>query len=138
VHSLAPGIGLHPQLRISHDSWGVQSLTAGADLRIARPAWRFETGYRFYLQSAADFFSDKYVDASSMYEYFTSDKELGRQVGHLGQVDLAVVLIEPDTAGDSRMLLNLQVAAMHYSYAGFTLLPSRDSVFASAGLSWEF
>ncbi|CAN5120538.1 hypothetical protein BH11MYX1_BH11MYX1_38900 [soil metagenome] len=138
VHSLAPGIGLHPQLRVSHDSWGVQSLTAGADLRLSRPSWRFETGYRFYLQSAADFFADKYVDASSMYESYTSDKELGRQVGHLGQVDLALVLIEPDTVGGSRMLLNLQLAAMHYAYTGFTLLPSRDSVFASAGVSWEF
>ena|GEM_PF-2626031 len=138
VHSLAPGIGIHPQARISHDSWGVQSLTAGADLRFARPSWRFETGYRFYLQSAADFFSDKYVDTSSMYEYYTSDKELGRQVGHLGHMDLAVVLIEPETVGGSRMILNLQVAAMHYSYTGFTLLPSRDSVFASAGLSWEY
>ncbi len=138
VHSLAPGVGLHPQLRVAHDSWGVQSLTAGADLRIARPSWRFEAGYRFYLQAAADFFSDKYVDGSTMYEYYTSDKELGRQVGHLGHVNLAVVLIEPDTVGGSRMLLNLQVAAMHYAYTGFTLLPSRDSVFTSAGVSWEF
>lgn len=138
VHALARGIGLHPQLRVSHDSWGVQSLTAGADLRIARPAWRFETGYRFYLQSAAGFFADKYVGASAMYTYFTSDKELGRQLGHLGQVDFAVVLIEPDTVGGSRMLANLQLAAIHYVYTGFTLLPSRDSVFAAAGLSWEF
>jgi hypothetical protein len=138
VHSLSPGVGLHPQLRVGHDSWGVQSLTAGADLRIARASWRFEAGYRFYLQAAADFFSDKYVAGPAMYEYYTSDKELGRQIGHLGHVNLAIVLIEPDTLGGSRMLLNLQVAAMHYAYTGFMLLPSRDSVFSSAGVSWEF
>jgi len=137
VHSLALGIGLHPELRVSRDSWNVESLTAGVDLRIARPSWRLQTGYRFYTQTAADFFSDKYVDASTMYTYYTSDKELGRQVGHLGQIDLALVVLEPDTVGDSRLLLNLQLDAVHYSYTGFVLLPSRDSVFASVGLSWE-
>ncbi|MEO8846789.1 MAG: DUF3570 domain-containing protein [Kofleriaceae bacterium] len=137
VHSLALGVGLHPEVRVSHDSWNVDSVSAGLDLRIARPSWRLQTGYRFYLQSSADFFSDKYVNGASMYAYYTSDKELGRQVGHLGQIDLSLVVIEPDGPGDSRMLLNLQLDAVHYSYPGFILLPSRDSVFASMGLSWE-
>lgn len=137
VHSLALGIGLHPEVRVSHDSWSVESLTAGLDLRVARPGWRLQTGYRFYTQSAANFFSDKYIQDPAMYTYYTSDKELGRQVGHLGQIDLSFVAIEPDTIGDSRLLLNLQLDAVHYSYPGFVLLPSRDSFFISAGLSWE-
>ena len=137
VHSIALGIALHPEVRASHDSWGVDSLTAGLDLRVARPTWRLQTGYRFYTQSAAYFFSDKYVDAPAMYTFYTSDKELGRQVGHLGQIDFAWVLIEPDAPGNSRLLLDLQLDLVHYSYPGFTLLPSRDSVFGSVGLSWE-
>jgi hypothetical protein len=137
VHSLASGIGLHPELRVSHDSWDVNSFSAGLDLRIARPTWRLQTGYRFYMQSAANFFSDKYVDAASMYTYYTSDKELGSQVGHLGQFDVSWVLIEPEAVGDSRLLLNFQLDVVHYNYPGFILLPSRDSVFSSLGLSWE-
>ncbi|MDB4952632.1 MAG: hypothetical protein JWO36_201, partial [Myxococcales bacterium] len=137
VHSLASGIGLHPELRLGHDSWGINSVSAAADLRIARPSWRMQAGYRFYLQSRAGFFEDKYTQAPAMYTYYTSDKELGSQSGHLLRLDLSLVLSHPDGPNDSRMLLNFQVDAAHYSYPGFVLLPSRDSVFASIGLSWE-
>jgi hypothetical protein len=137
VHSLALGVGLHPEVRGSHDSWGVDSVSAGLDLRIARPSWRFQTGYRFYLQSKANFFMDKYTDASTMYTYYTSDKELGDQVGHLGQIDLAFVLSDAEGPGDTKMMLNLQVDAVHYTYPNFVLLPSRDSIFGSIGLSLE-
>jgi hypothetical protein len=137
VHSLWPGVGLHPETRLSHDSWGVDSVSAGVDLRIARKTWRLQTGYRFYLQSHADFFLGKYVDAPATYAFYTSDKELGEQIGHLAQLDLSIVLIDGDAIGDSRLMFNMQLDAVHYSYPGFVLLPSRDSVFASVGLSWE-
>jgi hypothetical protein len=107
------------------------------DLRIARKTWRLQTGYRFYLQSHADFFLGKYVDAPATYAFYTSDKELGEQIGHLAQLDLSIVLIDGDAIGDSRLMFNMQLDAVHYSYPGFVLLPSRDSVFASVGLSWE-
>jgi len=137
VHSLATGIGLHPELRVGHDSWSINSLTASLDLRIARPTWRARLGYRFYMQSSADFFHDKYTMDPSMYAYYTSDKELGDQYGHLGSVDFSLVLSEPQAPNQRRVLLNLELDAVHYRYPGFTLLPSRDSLFASAGISWE-
>jgi len=137
VHSLAAGVGLHPDLRLARDSWGIQSVTAALDLRVARKGWRLRAGYRFYLQSRADFFEDKYTEDPVMYAHYTSDKELGEQVGHLGQLDVAWVLIEPDGPDRTRMLLALQVDAVRYRYPGFVLLPSRDSLFASVGLSWE-
>lgn len=137
VHSLAAGIGLHPELRLGHDTWNINSLTAALDLRIARPTWRMRLGYRFYMQSSADFFHDKYTMDPSMYTYWTSDKELGDQYGHLGSFDFSLVLAEPSAPNERRVLLNLELDAVHYTYPGFVLLPSRDSIFASAGISWE-
>lgn len=137
VHSLALGVGLHPQLRAAHDSWGVDSLSASLDLRVARAAWRMEAGYRYYRQSRADFFEDKYVMAPAMYDYYTSDKDLGDQRGHLVQLHLSRMLIEAEGPTDTSMLFELQVDAVRYRYPGFALLPTRDSLFASVGLTWE-
>ncbi len=64
-------------------------MTAGVDLRVARADWRLETGYRLYLQSGADFFQDKYTMDPANYTYYTSDKELGQQVGHLVHVEIS-------------------------------------------------
>ena len=57
--------------------------------------------------------------------------------GHLGQLDVSWILIEPEAVGKSRLLLNFQLDVVHYNYPGFILLSSRDSVFSSIGLSWE-
>ncbi|MBL0220814.1 MAG: DUF3570 domain-containing protein [Myxococcales bacterium] len=137
VHWLAPGIAVHPELRASYDSWSVGSLSGALDLRIARPSWQLSLGYRYYWQRRAEFFEDKYTQAPAMYSYYTSDKELGDQRGHLGRLDLSRVLFEADDPNDGRMLLNLQLDVARYQYPGFTLLPSRDSVFVGVGLSWE-
>jgi hypothetical protein len=137
VHSLWPGVGLHPSLRLSHDSWGVSSVTTGLDLRVAREDWRFEMGYRLYLQSGADFFMDKYTMDPSSYTYYTSDKELGREVGHLGHVEIATKVAPPRGPNDTHLMLNLQLNVVRYEYPGFVLLPQRDSVFGLIGLSLE-
>lgn len=137
VNSLANGVGLHPALRAAHDSWDVNSLAASLDLRIARPKWRLELGYRFYVQSRANFFEDKYTLDPSMYAYYTSDKELGAEIGHQGHLDFSHVLFDASNPNDRRVFLDLQLVVVHYDYPGFLLLQSRDSVFASAGLSWE-
>ncbi len=137
VHSLTPGVGLHPLVRLSHDSWGISSMTAGLDLRVARPSWRIETGYRFYLQSGADFFQDKYTMDPAKYSYYTSDKELGNQNGHLVHLDVAAVIGAAKGPNDTRLMLNLQLDAVRYTYPGFSLLPMRDSMFGLIGLSLE-
>jgi len=137
VHSLAAGIGLHPSLRAAHDSWGVTSTTAALDLRIARATWRLDTGYRYYRQWGADFFEGKYLDDPSMYRYYTSDKELGQQVGHLVTLDIARVLIDKEQESDSRLMFDLHLDLVRYSYPGFLLLSARSSAFVEAGLIWE-
>jgi hypothetical protein len=137
VHALASGVGLHPGVRVSYDSWGVASLTPSIDLRVARPRWRMQVGYRYYRQGSASFFEGKYTADPSMYTYFTSDKELGAQVGHLGTFDLSRVIREADGANASRLLLFGHLDVFHYAYPGFVLLASRDSEFVELGVSWE-
>jgi Protein of unknown function (DUF3570) len=137
LHGFGDGIGLHTQIRLARDSWGVSAGTFGADVRVAADDWLFRVGYRFYIQSGADFFEDKYLQAPEMYTYYTSDKELGDQRGHIANADVSYTL--RDWPGDGmKSSIDLQVDGLHYDYQGFTLLPSRDSLFAAVGLRIGF
>jgi len=137
LHSLALGVVVHTAVRASHDSWGADSVAPSAELRVAQPTWRLELGYRLFLQSRASFFADKYTLDPAMYTHYTSDKELGREVGHLGSFDVTAALTDQDTPNDTRMMLFFHAEVFHYAYPGFELLPSRTSVFGELGLSWE-
>jgi hypothetical protein len=137
VHSLWLGVGLHPSLRVGHDSFGIDSLTAQMDLRIAKPGWRMNLGYRYYRQSKADFFQSKYTMDPSAYSFYTSDKELGSQSGHLVGLDIADVLFDAANTGDTRVVLKLHADVFRYAYPGFLLLPSRTSTFLEVSLAWE-
>ena len=137
VHALGNHVGVHPSLRVGHDSWGVDSVTAACDLRIALPDWRLAVGYRYYQQTSASFFEDKYTMAPAAYTYWTSDKELGDQRGHLVNLELGIVLHEPTSVHETRLLLDLRADVFRYEYPGFVLLSNRLSTFVSAGLTWE-
>jgi hypothetical protein len=137
VHALGRGVGLHPSVRLGRDSWGLQSVTGAVDLRAARPSWRLQLGYRFYRQWRADFFESKYTMDPAMYDYYTADKELGDEVGHVVNLDVSRVLRQPDHLGDTRFLLDARVTLMSYRYPGFVLLESRAGAFAELGLTWE-
>ena len=137
LHSFGIGVGLHPELRVSRDTWSLDSLSAGLDLRIATNTFRMQLGYRFYVQSHAHFFEDKYTLSPMTYSYYTSDKELGDELGHLVRLDIYGVISDARGSNDTRTLLNFEVEAAHYNYPGFVLLPSRDSIFAGLGLTWE-
>ena len=137
VHWLGDGVGLHPQLRVARDSWGIASVSPSLDLRIARPGWRLDVGYRFYAQSRARFFAGKYTMDPSAYTYYTSDKELGSELGHVGTIDVATVLVPASNPNDTRMMLDARLDVMRYSYPGFPLLASRLGALFELGLSWE-
>ncbi len=137
VHSLAPGVGLHPSLRLGHDDWGISSATPAIDLRVARSDWRLQAGYRFYAQTHASFFESKYMQDPSMYAYYTSDKELGRQLGHLVELQFATVITDDDGPNTLKTWWFVRADGMRYSYPGFLLLGSRVSAFLETGFSWE-
>jgi hypothetical protein len=137
VHSLVDGLAFHLEARLATDSWGVQSATAGAELRAATRSWRFRAGYRFYAQSGADFYQPKYLLASTSYAYYTSDKELSREFGHVGSLGISRVLKQPTRPGAVPLLLDLTGTYIHYDYPDFALLKSRDSGFVELGITWE-
>jgi hypothetical protein len=137
VHSFTEKLGLFSQARLGTDSWGVDNLSVAAELRAATTWWRLRLGYRFYAQSSADFYHAKYVQSPDKYAYYTSDKELATEYGHIVNLGISRVLMQPKREGDARMLLDLGVHVLYYSYPGFLLLPSRTSGFLDVGLTWE-
>lgn len=137
VHSFSDALALYMQARLAIDSWGIESATAAAELRASTRAWRFRLGYRFYAQSGADFYRPKYVMASSAYEYYTSDKELSRELGHVANLGISRVVKQARYAGDTRVLIDASLNVLYYAYPDFLLLPSRTSGFVELGLTWE-
>ncbi|MCU1279072.1 MAG: lipoprotein [bacterium] len=137
VHSFLDGLALHSEARLGTDSWGVQSLTAGVELRMATLHWRARAGYRFYAQSQADFYQPKYLLAATSYTYYTSDKELSRELGHVASIGISRVLRQPPRAGAVPLLLDLTASVLYYDYPDFVLLKSRVSGFVELGLTWE-
>jgi hypothetical protein len=137
VHSFVDGLGLRLEGRVGTDSWGVESATAGLELRAALRGWRLRAGYRFYAQSQADFYQPKYLLPSTSYTWFTSDKELSREFGHVASLGISRVLREPRRAGAVPLLLDVTATALYYEYPDFVLLKSRASGFVELGLTWE-
>jgi hypothetical protein len=87
-------------------------------------------------RTAADFFEDKYTQAPSSYGYDDSDKELGREVGHIVNLDVSAVLRDAEPGG-TRLLFDARLVGLYYRYPGVVLLTSRASVFAEIGPTWE-
>ena len=131
LHALASGVALAPSYRLAYDDWGVLAHTLDVELRLARwERWQARAGYRFYFQSAADFFHDKYLAAPESYIYYTADKELGDERGHSAMIDVARAF--------RRALVDVKVEYLYYSYPGFPLLGNRSSVFGELGARLEF
>ena len=137
VHSLGRGLAIAPQYRISDDDWGVFAQTASLELRaVLGERWQGRVAYRFYDQSAADFWRDKYVMPQSAYRYFSADKELGDETGHSALADAGWSFWR--RGGAWAALLDAKFEYLHYSYPGFVLLPSRTSVFGEIGVRLSF
>ncbi len=137
VHSLTQGLALHGEARLGIDNWGVESLAAAAEMRAVTSGWRVRLGYRFYAQSGADFYHSKYLLSPDRYTYYTSDKELSRELGHIVNFGAARVLRQARYPGDTRILLDIAVNYLYYAYPDFVLLKSRSSGFVELGLSWD-
>jgi hypothetical protein len=73
----------------------------------------------------------------SNYDFYTSDKELGEERGHIGSLDLAYLFSDRRAAGPKTQL-DGRVMVLYYQYPGFPLISSRASVFAELGLRFDF
>ena len=67
--------------RFFNDSWGIEASTV--DLGYVHPVkdWTFEAGYRYYTQTAADFYSDLFPFANAQ-NFLARDKELSTFTSH--------------------------------------------------------
>jgi hypothetical protein len=137
VHGFSPAWATVAGYRLGYDDWGVLAHTATLELRWAGPACLVRIGYRFYLQSAADFFEEKYVLDPSAYRYYTSDKELGEERGHSGVAELGWTAWR-STNGQSSLTLDVRAEAVFYSYPDFALLASRTSGIGEVGMRLHF
>ena len=139
LHGFGDGVGLHAQRppgarQLGHRPRGRSAPT----LRVAAGDWLFRLGYRFYIQGAADFFEDKYLQAPAMYGYYTSDKELGDQRGHIVNVDVGYTLRDWPGEGHEEPTSTSSSTASTTTTPASRLLPSRDSLFAAIGLRIGF
>jgi hypothetical protein len=136
IHSLAAPAAISLSARGAVDSWGIHALTLAAELRYARGGLELRAGYRFYAQTAADFYQAKYLGAPSSYDYVTSDKALAGEVGHSGSIDLGILFGNP-FGSERHTRFDLRVEVLHYDYSDFPLLAARTSVFTEIGLRFE-
>jgi hypothetical protein len=74
---------LHGEYRYFTDTWGIDAHTA--EIGYTHPwteRWVFELGYRFYTQSAADFYSDLF-ERPDQQNFLARDKELSTFSSHM-------------------------------------------------------
>jgi hypothetical protein len=136
THGLSAELGFATRARLAIDSWGVKAATLSADLRYAAPRGQLRLGYRFYVQGAADFFHAKYDMSPEHYANYTSDKELGSEVGHAASLDISF-LFQDRSATGLRGQLDAQLEVLHYNYPGFALIQSRTGFLGEIGLRFE-
>ena len=125
------------------DSWGLRSQTAELTERLnLSQSFYIEPGYRWYHQSAANFFHYYLVQGQSLPAYATSDTRLGQFTGTTIETKLGWIL-------SKRM--ELYVKGEYYRQAGNghpanaigqlakqNLFPSTSAAIVLAGLTWDF
>jgi hypothetical protein len=107
----------HGEVRLFTDTWGIDATTVEAGY--THPwgeRWIFEFGYRWYDQSAADFYSDlfPYADAQN---FLARDKELSTFSSHM--LSLGATWQLPAWSFLQRSTLNLYVDYVMYGYEDF-------------------
>jgi hypothetical protein len=137
LHAFGSSVATAASYRLSYDDWGIAGHTAALELRLGGAAWIGRVGYRFYLQSSASFYQERYLMDPSSYAYYTSDKELGEERGHAGSAEVSWFIARREH-GRVGVAIDLRVDALYYQYPDFALLPSRTSAFGEAGLRVQF
>jgi hypothetical protein len=147
-HSIFAGAAWHlggssavqPQYTFYADDWGVESheidlqyLFEPTDGVILR------TRYRLYLQSAADFYEERYIGLPETYRFWTVDKRLGRMIGHLAGIRVQYKLPGPRT-GESfgRVGIDAKLDLIRNEYPEFQFLDHRTALVLQFGISTDY
>ena len=110
---------VHGEYRYYTDTWGIDASTVS--LGYTHPwgqRWIFEAGYRWYDQSAADFYSDLFPRADAQ-NFLARDKELSTFTSHM--LSLGATYELPSLGWDRirRSTVNLFYDHILYDYADF-------------------
>ena len=110
---------VHGEYRYYTDSWGIDANTV--QVGYTQPwgrQWLFEAGYRWYDQSAADFYSDLFPRADAQ-NFLARDKELSSFTSNMFSVGATYELPPLRWKFLERSTLNLFYDRIHYDYADF-------------------
>jgi hypothetical protein len=110
---------IHGEYRYYTDTWGIDANTVS--LGYTHPwgkRWIFEAGYRWYDQSAADFYSDLFPRADAQ-NFLARDKELSTFTSHMFSLGATYEL--PSLGWDRlrRSTVNLFYDRINYQYDDF-------------------
>ncbi len=110
---------IHGEYRFYTDTWGIDANTVS--LGYTHPwgkRWIFEAGYRWYDQSAADFYSDLFPRADAQ-NFLARDKELSTFTSHMFSLGATYEL--PSVGWDriQRSTVNLFYDRINYQYDDF-------------------
>jgi hypothetical protein len=110
---------IHGEYRYYTDTWGIDANTASVGY--THPwgkRWIFEAGYRWYDQSAADFYSDLFprVDAQN---FLARDKELSTFTSHMFSLGATYELSSLGWDRIRRSTINLFYDRINYQYDDF-------------------
>ena len=119
------------------DDWGMLSHTARADLAWApQPKATLALGYRFYTQSAADFYRAQYQLADLGTRRYTRDKELSPLTSH--RVALELNWVWELAQSSSGLLTGLAAATTFYQYHDFSMLSQTTAIEITGVVGMEF
>jgi hypothetical protein len=106
------------------DDWGVMSETVSPDLSVlVGDHGTFSIGYRYYTQSAADFYHVIYTGRPEAYKYFTRDRKLSPMYSH--RLGLEYMHGLPlGESGNTILELAARAGGTYFHYSSFVGLQS--------------
>ncbi|MBK6350281.1 MAG: DUF3570 domain-containing protein [Proteobacteria bacterium] len=110
---------VHGEYRYFTDTWGIDANTAS--IGYTHPwgkRWIFEAGYRWYDQSAADFYSDLFPRADAQ-NFLARDKELSTFTSHMFSLGATYELSSLGWDRIQRSTVNLFYDRINYQYDDF-------------------
>ena len=110
---------IHGEYRYYTDTWGIDANTVS--LGYTHPwgkRWIFEAGYRWYDQTAADFYSDLFPRADAQ-NFLARDKELSTFTSHMFSLGATYELSSLGWERIQRSTVNLFYDRINYQYDDF-------------------
>lgn len=130
VHDLGSRLAVFAELSGYADDWGVEAGSAATEVRFQpTPAVLLRLGARGYLQSAAWFWRQRYVDAEQTDGYVTGDRELGPMSSVSAHVAGVVAL--------DALRLDARIEIARYDHPEYDLRPSNHALAVQLGVAWE-